>query len=163
ALFEYEDLDGAVVVCHSYGGSVTTAAAERLARRVKALVHIHAFVPKDGQATLQLFPDQIREAFKTIAQTRGEGWRLLAGEQLRQHEPHALLRRGGAGDDLLEILRRDARLFHGPAALLLPTVNQLVLGQRIRDDPHFLVLHFRVIEGARGNGRDIGDADERTL
>jgi pimeloyl-ACP methyl ester carboxylesterase len=81
-LFEYEDLDGAVLVGHSYAGTVITAAAERVAPRVKALVYIDAFVPKDGQATLQLLPEQIREAFKTMAQTHGDGWRLPSGENL---------------------------------------------------------------------------------
>jgi pimeloyl-ACP methyl ester carboxylesterase len=81
-LFEYENLDGAVLVGHSYAGSVITAAAERVAGRVKALVYIDAFVPKDGQTTLQLLPAPIRETFKTIAQTHGDGWRLPAGENL---------------------------------------------------------------------------------
>jgi pimeloyl-ACP methyl ester carboxylesterase len=81
-LFEYEDLEGAVLVGHSYAGTVITAAAERVAPRVKALVYIDAFVPKDGQATLQLLPEQIREAFKTMARTHGDGWRLPSGENL---------------------------------------------------------------------------------
>ena len=81
-LCEYEDLGGAVLVAHSYAGSVITAAAERVSRRLKALVYIDAFVPKDGQTTLQLLPAPITEAFKTTAQTHGDGWRLPAGENL---------------------------------------------------------------------------------
>jgi pimeloyl-ACP methyl ester carboxylesterase len=81
-LFDYEDLAGAVLVGHSYAGTVITAAAERVARRVKALVYVDAFVPTDGQATLELLPDPIRETLKTIARTHGDGWRLPGGENL---------------------------------------------------------------------------------
>jgi pimeloyl-ACP methyl ester carboxylesterase len=81
-LFEYEDLGDAVLVGHSYAGTVITAAAERLSRRVKALVYVDAFVPKDGQTTLQLLPGPIGETFKTIARTHGDGWRLPSGENL---------------------------------------------------------------------------------
>ena len=81
-LFEYEDLGGAVLVGHSYAGSVITAAAERVGRRVKALVYVDAFVPKDGQATLQLLPDPVREAIKGMAKTQGDGWRLPGGDHL---------------------------------------------------------------------------------
>jgi pimeloyl-ACP methyl ester carboxylesterase len=81
-LCEYEDLDGAVLVGHSYAGSVITAAAERVGRRVKALVYVDGFVPRDGQTTLQLLPEPIREAFKKTAQSQGDGWRLPAGENL---------------------------------------------------------------------------------
>src|SRR5204862_1217419 len=81
-LFEYEDLNGAVLVGHSYAGSVITAAAERVARRVKALVYVDAFVPKDGETTLQLLPDPVREAVKGMARSQGDGWRLPAGDHL---------------------------------------------------------------------------------
>ena len=46
----YEDLDEIVLLGYSYGGSVVTGALEYVAERVRNLVYLDAFLPKDGQS-----------------------------------------------------------------------------------------------------------------
>jgi pimeloyl-ACP methyl ester carboxylesterase len=46
----YEDLRDVVLVGHSYGGMVATGAADRAADRVRKVIYLDAFVPRDGQA-----------------------------------------------------------------------------------------------------------------
>jgi len=47
---KWKDLDGIVLVGHSYGGMVITGVAERVRERVAAIVYLDAFLPKDGQS-----------------------------------------------------------------------------------------------------------------
>ncbi len=69
----YEDLRGVILVGHSNGGTLITAVAERVPERLAHLVYLDAFVPQDGQATIDLtnFP---REAWEARVRTEGYGW-----------------------------------------------------------------------------------------
>jgi pimeloyl-ACP methyl ester carboxylesterase len=49
AVIEAEELHGAVLVGHSYGGLVITGVAERLAARLGHLVYLDAVVPRPGE------------------------------------------------------------------------------------------------------------------
>jgi pimeloyl-ACP methyl ester carboxylesterase len=51
-----EDLRGAILVGHSYGGMVATGVADRAAERLSRLVYLDAFVPRDGQSLNDLRP-----------------------------------------------------------------------------------------------------------
>jgi pimeloyl-ACP methyl ester carboxylesterase len=79
AVLEYEDLSEVILVAHSYGGMVATAAAEETIPRLAQLVYIDAFVPGDGQSTLELFPAQFQELFRTRARDH-DGWRMPGGD-----------------------------------------------------------------------------------
>jgi pimeloyl-ACP methyl ester carboxylesterase len=46
----WKDLSDLVLVGHSYGGFVITGAAERIVGRIRSIVYVDAFIPKDGQA-----------------------------------------------------------------------------------------------------------------
>ena len=46
----YEDLDDLVLLGFSYGGMVVTGALEHIGDRVRHLVYLDAFVPKDGES-----------------------------------------------------------------------------------------------------------------
>jgi pimeloyl-ACP methyl ester carboxylesterase len=50
----YEDHRDVVLLGHSYGGMVITAALEHVADRIEELVYLDAFVPRDAQSTLTL-------------------------------------------------------------------------------------------------------------
>jgi pimeloyl-ACP methyl ester carboxylesterase len=50
----YEDLADIVLVGHSYGGMVVTGVADRLPERVRHLVLLDAFLPRDGQSLYDL-------------------------------------------------------------------------------------------------------------
>jgi len=61
-VFQYENLSGAVLVGHSYGGMVVTGVADQAAERVRALVYLDAFVPANGQALVDLVGPEVRAA-----------------------------------------------------------------------------------------------------
>jgi pimeloyl-ACP methyl ester carboxylesterase len=69
----YADLGGVILVGHSNGGTLITAVADRVPERLAHLVYLDAFVPKDGEATIDLitFP---REAWEARVRTEGYGW-----------------------------------------------------------------------------------------
>ena len=57
AYFELHDIGDAVLLGHSYGGMVITAAADRLqAGRIRRLVYWSAFVPLSGESLYDMIP-----------------------------------------------------------------------------------------------------------
>jgi pimeloyl-ACP methyl ester carboxylesterase len=50
----YEDLDGIVLLGFSYGGMVVTGSLDRLGERVRHVVYLDAFVPRDGDSLFAL-------------------------------------------------------------------------------------------------------------
>jgi pimeloyl-ACP methyl ester carboxylesterase len=75
-LLQYEDLREVVLVGHSYGGMVATGVADRAAERISRLVYLDAFVPRDGQALMDLVSPEARAARREATQARGDGWRI---------------------------------------------------------------------------------------
>ena len=53
----YEDLTDVVLIGHSYGGMVATGVADRTSERIRKVIYLDAFVPRDGQAIRDLTPD----------------------------------------------------------------------------------------------------------
>ena len=66
----YERLGDVVLVGHSYGGMVVTGVADRASERVRTLVYLDAFVPRAGQALMDLLPAAVLAAFPA------EGWQI---------------------------------------------------------------------------------------
>jgi pimeloyl-ACP methyl ester carboxylesterase len=69
-VIEYERLSDFVLVGHSYGGMVVTGVADRVAAKVRSLVYLDAFVPKDGQAALDLVRPEMREKILALPDWR---------------------------------------------------------------------------------------------
>jgi pimeloyl-ACP methyl ester carboxylesterase len=76
AVLEFEDLNDVVLLGHSYGGMVATGVADRAPQRVRRLVYLDAFAPRDGQALLDLVAPGEREKRIEAANKEGGGWRL---------------------------------------------------------------------------------------
>jgi pimeloyl-ACP methyl ester carboxylesterase len=53
-VLECEDLQDVILIGHSYGGMVATGVADRAARRIRRLVYLDAFAPRNGQSLLDL-------------------------------------------------------------------------------------------------------------
>lgn len=51
-VIKWEDLDGFVLVGHSYGGWIVSGVAERFEKRIASIVFLDAFMPEDGQRVL---------------------------------------------------------------------------------------------------------------
>ena len=73
-LLHWEELNDIVLCGHSYGGMVITGVANRLAKRIKSLVYLDAFVPENGQAVLDFMPADRVEQFYESVREKGAGW-----------------------------------------------------------------------------------------
>ena len=76
ALLEMEELRNIILVGHSYGGMVISGVAGREAARLAHLVYLDAFVPRKGQAMIDLVAPEAAERMRAGAKDHGEGWRI---------------------------------------------------------------------------------------
>ncbi len=75
-LLRYEDLTDAVLVGHSYGGLVTTGAADRVPERVRALAYVDTGPLPVGAAQADFAGPEDRADNEKVVQEYGDGWRL---------------------------------------------------------------------------------------
>jgi pimeloyl-ACP methyl ester carboxylesterase len=75
AVMKYEDLRDVVLIGHSYGGMVATGVADRASDRISQLIYLDAFVPRDGQALIDLIPPEGRVRMQESVKA-GDGWRV---------------------------------------------------------------------------------------
>ena len=76
ALFEYRDLRDVILVGHSYGGTVITAVAERVADRIRRLVYLDASVPRDGESNDDVIGPTMAAQLRASAMMEGDGWKV---------------------------------------------------------------------------------------
>jgi pimeloyl-ACP methyl ester carboxylesterase len=81
ALLERENLQGAILVGHSYAGMVITGVAEHARDRIAHLVYVDALVPEHGQSAMDILPEPTRNTFRKLAE-EGGGWRMQPNEHL---------------------------------------------------------------------------------
>ncbi len=74
ALFRSEDLRRVILVGHSYGGTVITAAAELLVERLDVLVFLDASIPQDGQSNNDVLLPTQSASIRQRALRDGDGW-----------------------------------------------------------------------------------------
>jgi pimeloyl-ACP methyl ester carboxylesterase len=73
-VFEYEDLDDVILVGHSYGGMVIGGVAEKIPNRIKGLVYLDGYIPKDGKTAFDLVPG-LEDVYKTRSFSKqGKEW-----------------------------------------------------------------------------------------
>jgi pimeloyl-ACP methyl ester carboxylesterase len=77
AVFDCEDIDGAVLVGHSYGGMVIGGVADCRRERIRALVFVDAVIPEDGKSVID-FQTPERAAALLAAAEDNDGWRMPA-------------------------------------------------------------------------------------
>jgi pimeloyl-ACP methyl ester carboxylesterase len=75
AVIKYEDLRDVVLVGHSYGGMVATGVVDRAGDRIAQLIYLDAFVPRNGQALVDLLPPEGRQRMQEKVKA-GDGWRV---------------------------------------------------------------------------------------
>jgi pimeloyl-ACP methyl ester carboxylesterase len=66
-VLEAEELEGVVLVGHSYAGLVISGVAARARPRLRQLVYLDALLVEDGQSWAQAFPPEVREARRKSA------------------------------------------------------------------------------------------------
>jgi pimeloyl-ACP methyl ester carboxylesterase len=74
-VIEAEELKDFVLMGHSYGGMVATGVADRARDKVSKLIYLDAFVPRDGQALIDLLPDGARKDMLARLKA-GDGWSI---------------------------------------------------------------------------------------
>ena len=74
-VIKYEDLHDVVLIRHSYGGMVATGVVDRAGDRIAQVIYLDAFVPKDGQALVDLLPPGVRSRMQESVKAGG-GWRV---------------------------------------------------------------------------------------
>jgi pimeloyl-ACP methyl ester carboxylesterase len=74
-VLKFEDLRDVVLIGHSYGGMVATGVADRAPERIARLIYLDAFVPEDGQALADFWPEPERRR-RMEAMKAGDGWRV---------------------------------------------------------------------------------------
>jgi pimeloyl-ACP methyl ester carboxylesterase len=75
-VFEFEDIEDAVLVAHSYGGVVASGAMEVIHDRVRTLVFLDALLTRAGETVLDIVPADLAQAIPEVAARDGEGWYL---------------------------------------------------------------------------------------
>ncbi|MEU4289995.1 alpha/beta hydrolase family protein [Kribbella sp. NPDC026596] len=70
-LLDRAHITSATLVGHSYAGMVIAAAADRAGGRVSRLVHLDAYVPRDGESCWSLTSEGYRQAFADGAADTG--------------------------------------------------------------------------------------------
>ncbi|MGW6034905.1 alpha/beta fold hydrolase [Gordonia terrae] len=74
SLIEAHDTREVILVGHSYAGQVITGVADRLPDRVSRRVYLDAFVGSDGDAAIDLLPEQVAHHYVTSVSDAGFGW-----------------------------------------------------------------------------------------
>ena len=73
-LLEAEDLDDVVLVGHSYAGLVVSGVSEQVPDRIAHRVHLDAFLPRDGEAGIDLLPETVAHHYRESVAGPGFGW-----------------------------------------------------------------------------------------
>ena len=96
-LLDRAHLTDATLVGHSYAGMVIAAAADRAGGRISRLVHLDAFVPRDGESWWSATNDYFRQVFAAGAAATGYAVRP-PGRRRRSSPPSPSPRLGHADD-----------------------------------------------------------------
>ena len=75
-LLEFEELQGVVLVGHSFGGMTISAVADRVPDRLQHLVYLDAVVPLAGESRFDSMDSQARATLEEQARVAGGGWRV---------------------------------------------------------------------------------------
>jgi len=76
AVLETEDLNGVILIGHSYGGMVATGVVDKVGSRIARVIYLDAFAPKDGQSLFDLTGPKAEGNMRAGAAKDGEGWKL---------------------------------------------------------------------------------------
>jgi len=112
-LIEYEHLTDIVLVGHSYGGMVITGVADRMPERIAHLVYLDAFLPRDGQALMDM--DGTRGGGGGVRfELQEDGFRILPTIPPDAPRPQGLVPRGQPIETFQEAVKLSVPLEQRP-------------------------------------------------
>jgi len=82
AVIRFEELDDVVLAGQSYGGMVVTGVADRVPERIRLLVYLDAFAPRDGEAMRDILPPGFAESLVAVGRERGDDRAPIPAELL---------------------------------------------------------------------------------
>ncbi len=80
-LLDYEWLEDAVLLGHSYAGTVVSAVADRRPQRLDAVIYLDTSPLPDGTAIADVQPAEQRELQLAAVRSQGDGWRWPAPDR----------------------------------------------------------------------------------
>lgn len=134
-VIEFEDLSDVVLVGFSNGGMVVTPVADRIPERIRSVVYLDAFLPRDGESLHDIMPE-LAARMEEVAREKGDGWRVPREPALPRRTPQPIRP------------FRDAVRLSNSAAADIPRVYVLFEGNTF---PHAPVM-ARMAERARDSG-----------
>ncbi|QAY68373.1 alpha/beta fold hydrolase [Paenibacillus protaetiae] len=111
----HNNVHQAVLVGHSFGGSVIQKTAELVPDRIKRLVFLDAFVLKDGESVSDEFPPDVRSMFEALRKSSADDTIMLPYPVFRETFVNL------AGQDLVN--RLYSRISPEPAAPLFEKLD----------------------------------------
>jgi pimeloyl-ACP methyl ester carboxylesterase len=76
-LLEEKNLQGVILVGHSYGGMVITGVVDQVPERIAHLVYLDTFVPRDGDS-MATISSMVVWVLRKKARAQGDGWRVAS-------------------------------------------------------------------------------------
>lgn len=73
-LIDAENLQDVVLVGHSYAGMVVAGVVAQRPGSIRTRVHLDAFVPRSGEAAIDLLPDTVAHHYREAVNGPGLGW-----------------------------------------------------------------------------------------
>jgi pimeloyl-ACP methyl ester carboxylesterase len=70
---EAEELDGVILVGHSFGGTSITGAADKIPDRIRHLVYLDSVILENGQRVFGVLPPEVVAARRKIVAEQGQG------------------------------------------------------------------------------------------
>jgi pimeloyl-ACP methyl ester carboxylesterase len=70
---EAEELNDVILVGHSFGGTSITAAADKIANRIRHLVYLDSVILENGQSVFSVLPPDVVAARRKIVAEQGQG------------------------------------------------------------------------------------------
>ena len=80
ALAHEEDLRNALLVGHSYGGALAHVLEERIADRLRAVVHLEGAIAAPGSGIIDMWSDERRQSTLRQVEATGDGWRVAPAD-----------------------------------------------------------------------------------
>jgi pimeloyl-ACP methyl ester carboxylesterase len=89
-VINWGQLENVTLVGHSSGGMVITGTADRAQNKIGSLIYLDAFLPKNGQALIDLMSSERSASIRQLAEEMGEGWYVppLPAPAWHVHDPN---------------------------------------------------------------------------
>jgi len=88
----FEDLHDVILVGHSLSGMVITGVADQVPERIAKLIYLDAFLPANGESSIDLLLPAGRKIFDQMVHTQSDGWLFPVVRDLKdendRHRPH---------------------------------------------------------------------------